>query len=94
MNFGEELLAYMTFLTISTTAIVQVVKSTNKIPRHYLPLVSLMIGITVGGLATLIPGAGSISVMLWSGGLAGLGGTGLFEQFTKRDGNLKGDDSK
>lgn len=84
MEFGTEVLIYMTFLTVVTTAIVQVIKKANVVPSQYLPLLSLFVGVVAGALATFLPNAGSLAVMLWSGALAGLGGTGLFEQFTNR----------
>ncbi|EDN8811011.1 holin [Listeria monocytogenes] len=84
MEFGKEVLLYMTFLTIAATALVQVIKQAGIFPSKYLPLISLVVGVALGGLATYLPEAGPLPVMLWAGGLAGLGGTGLFEQFTNR----------
>ncbi|CAM2361111.1 holin [Listeria seeligeri] len=84
MDFGTELLTYMTLLSIIVTALTEIIKKTNVIPAKFIPLLSVVLGILLGVFASALPGAGTLSEMAWAGGLAGLGGTGLFEQFTNR----------
>ncbi|EPX6960408.1 holin [Listeria monocytogenes] len=84
MDFGTELLTYITLLSVATTALSEVIKKMNIIPTRFIPLTSLILGIILGACATFLSGAGTLAEMIWAGGLAGLGGTGLFEQFTNR----------
>ncbi|EUJ51784.1 holin [Paenilisteria rocourtiae] len=84
MEFGKELLVYMTFLAVAVPLVVQAIKKTDVIPKKWLPVASIALGVTLGLLALGLPGAGSPFVMAWAGGLAGAGGTGVFEVFTNR----------
>ncbi|AQY50518.1 holin [Listeria weihenstephanensis FSL R9-0317] len=85
MEFGKELLAYMTFLAMVVPLVVQAIKKTGVIPKKWLPIASIVLGVGLGLLALGLPGAGSAYVMAWAGGLAGAGGTGVFEIFTNRE---------
>ncbi|MBC2149484.1 holin [Listeria booriae] len=89
MEFGKELLGYMTFLAVVVPLIIQAVKKANFIPVKWLPLASIGIGVILGIAALWLPGAGSLAVMAWAGGLAGAGGTGVFEIFTNREKRYK-----
>ncbi|EED2500658.1 holin [Listeria monocytogenes] len=84
MEFGKELLVYMTFLVVVTPLFVQAIKKTELIPSKWLPTVSIFVGAILGALAIFLDGSGSLATMVWAGALAGAGGTGLFEQFTNR----------
>lgn len=52
MEFGKELLVYMTFLVVVTPVFVQAIKKTELIPSKWLPTVSIFIGAILGALAT------------------------------------------
>ncbi len=94
MEFGKELLVYMTFLVVVTPVFVQAIKKTELIPSKWLPTVSIFIGAILGALATFLDGSGSLATMIWAGALAGTGGTGLFEQFTNRSKKYGEDEDK
>lgn len=44
MEFGKELLVYMTFLVVVTPVFVQAIKKTELVPSKWLPTVSIIIG--------------------------------------------------
>lgn len=44
MEFGKELLVYMTFLVVVTPVFVQAIKKTELVPSKWLPTVSILIG--------------------------------------------------
>ncbi|EAD5493687.1 holin, partial [Listeria monocytogenes] len=52
MEFGKELLVYMTFLVVVTPVFVQAIKKTELIPSKWLPTVSILVGAILGALAT------------------------------------------
>ncbi|GAB1507958.1 hypothetical protein VFC2071_30060 [Listeria monocytogenes] len=52
MEFGKELLVYMTFLVVVTPVFVQAIKKTELVPSKWLPTVSILIGAILGALAT------------------------------------------
>ncbi|MBC1937199.1 holin [Listeria grandensis] len=84
MEFGKELLVYMTFLAAIVPLMMQAIKKPGIIPKKWLPIASIVLGVILGLLALGLPGAGSPFVMAWAGGIAGAGGTGVFEIFTNR----------
>ncbi|MBC1801135.1 holin [Listeria booriae] len=92
MEFGKELLVYMTFLAVVVPVVIQAVKQAEVVPKKWLPVVSIAVGIVLGLAALWLPGAGSPAVMAWAGGLAGAGGTGVFEVFTNRAKKYREDD--
>lgn len=67
-----------TVLVAIITAVTEVVKRAVTIPVRYLPLVSMVIGVIVG-LATMPLNDYSIYVLIWSGAIAGLAASGLFD---------------
>jgi hypothetical protein len=84
-----EVLAFASMLAVFVLAGVQLVKSTINIPKNVLPLVGLMIGLVIGAVAYPFT-ALELVLRLWSGALAGLSATGLFElAFNKRSGTTK-----
>ncbi|MBC1935165.1 holin [Listeria grandensis] len=94
MDFGKELLVYMTFLAVAVPLVIQAIKQTDIIPKKWLPVASIVVGVALGLCALWLPGAGSPAVMAWAGGLAGAGGTGVFEIFTNREKKYGEDDLK
>ncbi|WP_040948485.1 holin [Gorillibacterium massiliense] len=79
-----EVLAFASVLAVFVLALVQLVKKTINLPGNIIPLVGVLIGLGVGAAAAPFTDLGLI-LRLWSGGLAGLSATGLFElAFNKR----------
>lgn len=75
----EDVLLFGTIISPIILALVEVAKVTiPKMPKNYLPITSLFIGLLVGFLAQPFTDLDLI-LRLWSGGLAGLSATGLFE---------------
>ncbi|WP_376699879.1 holin [Listeria innocua] len=94
LNIETDLLTYITLLSVATTALSEVIKKMNIIPVRFIPLTSLVLGIILGACATFLSGAGTLAEMMWAGGIAGLGGVGLFEQFTNRSEKYGEDEDK
>nr|WP_289038299.1 holin [uncultured Allobacillus sp.] len=84
----EDVMIFATILLPIVTALVELVKKTINMPKKYVPLISLIIGIVIGAIATPFTDF-DIVLRLWAGGLAGLAGTGLFELVKQRHGNTK-----
>ena len=73
-----EVLAFATVLAPVITALTELVKRTALLPKNFIPLVSFIIGLGVGWAAYPFTEL-ELVLRLWSGGLAGLAATGLFE---------------
>lgn len=84
LNIETDLLTYITLLSVATTALSEVIKKMEIIPARFIPLTSLLLGIALGAGASFLSNSGTLTEMVWAGAIAGLGGTGLFEQFTNR----------
>lgn len=84
----KQVLIFTTLLAPIVTAIVQVVKTTVNLPNNVLPFLSLVAGLAIGSVAFPFTDM-DITLRLWAGAFAGLGGTGLYEVFTNRIGNTK-----
>lgn len=84
-----QVLAFASVLAVFVMSIVQLVKTTLNINKNYVPIVGVVAGLLIGAAAYPFTDM-DIVLRLWSGGLAGLSATGLFElAFNKRDGNTK-----
>ena len=84
----QQVLIFTTLLAPIVAAIVQVIKGTVKLPNNALPIVSLVAGLAIGSVAFPFTDM-DITLRLWAGAFAGLGGTGLYEVFTNRIGSTK-----
>lgn len=85
----NHVLSFASILAVFVMALVQLVKNTVKLPRNWVPLVGLGLGLLVGIASSPFTNMDLI-MRLWAGGLAGLSATGLFElAFNKRDGSTK-----
>lgn len=84
----KQVLIFTTLLAPIVTAIVQVVKTTVNFPNNALPVLGLISGLAIGFVAFPFTDM-DITLRLWAGAFAGLGGTGLYEVFTNRIGNTK-----
>ncbi len=85
----NSVLAFASTLAVVVLALVQLVKTTVNVPKNMVPLIGLVVGLVIGAVAypftelALVP-------RLWSGGLAGLAATGLFElAFNPKNGTTR-----
>ncbi|MBP1904215.1 hypothetical protein J2Z32_000832 [Paenibacillus turicensis] len=84
-----QVLSFASILAVFVMSIVQLVKTTLNINKNLVPLVGILVGLLIGVVAYPFTDM-DLVLRLWSGGLAGLSATGLFElAFNKRDGNTK-----
>jgi hypothetical protein len=82
-------LAFATVIAVFVLAVVEAVKRTVNVRRNALPAVGLVVGLLIGWAAYPFTEL-DLVLRLWSGALAGLSATGLFElAFSKRDGTTK-----
>jgi len=84
-----EVLLFATILAPIILALVELVKKSVTFPKNYIPLIALLIGVLIGLAAYPFTDL-ALDLRLWSGGLAGLASTGLFELGSKRDGTTEG----
>lgn len=73
----EEILIMATVIAPITAGVVEAVKRTTGELRT-LPLIAIVLGMALGGLATFFVDA-DLAARLWAGGISGLAATGLFE---------------
>lgn len=82
-------LAFATVIAVFVLAAVEGIKRTVNVRRNALPAVGLVVGLLIGWAAYPFTDL-DLTLRLWSGALAGLSATGLFElAFSKRDGTTK-----
>jgi len=85
----QEVLTFATVLIPVVTALVQLAKTTVNMPKRVVPIIGFLIGLIVGFAASPFTDLDTV-LRLWSGGIAGLSATGLFEMvFNKHEGNTK-----
>jgi len=83
----NHVLAFASVLAVFVLALVQLVKNSIAIPSNAVPLTGLIIGLLVGAAAYPFTDL-ALVLRLWSGALAGLSATGLFElAFQDRSGS-------
>lgn len=81
-----EILTLATIIAPLTTALLEVVKKAIGIDQRYLPLLAVLLGLILGGLATFLDS--ELILRLWAGAVSGLASVGLFELGKQ----VKGDD--
>lgn len=74
----EQVLMFSTLLAPLVTALMELLKRTFPIPKKYIPITSFIVGLLIGLLASPFTSM-NIELRLWSGGIAGLAATGLYE---------------
>lgn len=85
-----QLLMVASVIAPIVTALLEVAKKTFSLPKNYLPLIAMILGIFVGFLVSIsFELEVSTAHLLWAGGLAGLTSVGLFELGNKRVGTTK-----
>jgi Bacteriophage A118-like holin, Hol118 len=74
----EQVLMFSTLLAPLVTALMELLKRTFPIPKKYIPISSFFVGLIVGFLASPFTDM-TVELRLWSGSIAGLAATGLYE---------------
>ncbi|MCF3942114.1 holin [Oceanobacillus alkalisoli] len=72
-----EILMMGTVIAPVTSGIVQALKVSKIVPKRFLPLAAIFIGVGLGASATFL--GADLLVRSWAGGISGLAATGLFE---------------
>ncbi|KIL47955.1 holin [Jeotgalibacillus campisalis] len=84
-----EVLMFASLLSPVILGLIEVVKRLVRIPKKYIPLLSLAVGVLIGFLAAPLADL-DLPLRLWAGGIAGLSATGLFEMGSKSPGMTRG----
>ena len=82
----DTIIVYAAVLSVITVAVVQLIKTSTAIPNKMMTLISLAVGLAVGGVALFIPeitGDLSVGGHLLAGAISGLSASGLFDLATK-----------
>ncbi|WP_372508852.1 holin [Pseudalkalibacillus decolorationis] len=74
----EQVLLFASLMAPIVTGVTEVVKRTFKVPKRYVSLVSLLMGIGIGLLAYPLTELEWV-LRIWSGVISGLAATGLYE---------------
>lgn len=85
----EQIIAFSAIIAVITGALTEVVKRTKKVPKNFLPLASMVIGLVLGGLTSFIPELVtelSFGGRLLAGVISGLMATGIWETFKNQKG--------
>lgn len=89
----EFVIVFATIIAPLSAAFVELLKVTFKISKNYIPLLSVVVGIVLAIVAYPFTDLDLIN-RIWSGALAGLSGTGMYELVAKREGTTKDDDDQ
>ncbi|MDW8567842.1 holin [Staphylococcus shinii] len=85
----EQIIAFAGIISVITIALTEVVKRTKTIPKNFIPIVSMVIGIVIGGITIFIPeivSELSVAGRLLAGLISGLMATGIWETFKNKNG--------
>ncbi|PUZ30759.1 holin [Staphylococcus arlettae] len=85
----EQIIAFAGIISVITIALTEVIKRTKAIPKNIIPIISIFIGVVVGGLTAFIPeivSELSIAGRLLAGLISGLMATGIWETFKDKKG--------
>lgn len=88
MDAMQQVLVFASAISAIVIALVQLVKNTISIPKNYVPLVGLVIGLLVGFAGQPFTDL-DLVLRLWAGGFAGLAATGAYEIINNRQGMTK-----
>jgi len=86
----NEVLIFATILAPIILAVTELFKRTSDLPKKVIPLIAFAVGLFIGFAASPFTDL-DVALRLWSGGLAGLAATGLFELGTPTEGTTKGE---
>ncbi|MBG3873689.1 hypothetical protein E6X09_04405 [Staphylococcus xylosus] len=85
----EQIIAFAGIISVITIALTEVIKRTKTIPKNFIPIVSMVIGILIGGITIFIPeivSELSVAGRLLAGLISGLMATGIWETFKNKNG--------
>ncbi|XVL11473.1 holin [Staphylococcus xylosus] len=51
----EQIIAFAGIISVITIALTEVIKRTKAVPKNFIPIVSMVIGIVTGGITIFIP---------------------------------------
>lgn len=84
----EQIIAFAGIISVITIALTEVIKRTKTIPKNFIPIVSMVIGIVIGGITIFIPeivSELSVAGRLLAGLISGLMATGIWETFKNKN---------
>lgn len=93
----EQIIAFAGIISVITIALTEVIKRTKAIPKNIIPIISIFIGVVVGGLTAFIPeivSELSVAGRLLAGLISGLMATGIWETFKDKKGSNKDNKNK
>ncbi|MGP4061517.1 holin [Halobacillus sp. H74] len=83
-----QVLLFATVISPFVVGFLEVVKRLAALPKNYIPLIAVVIGVVLGAVAYPFTDM-DVTMRLWAGAGAGLSATGLFELVQKRKGHTK-----
>ncbi|WP_093106357.1 holin [Salimicrobium album] len=83
-----QVLLFSTVIGPFVAGIMEAVKKTVSLPKNFIPLIALVVGVGLGAAAYPFTDM-EMALRLWAGAGAGLSATGLFEVMKKRYGSKK-----
>lgn len=93
----EQIITFAGIISVITIALTEVIKRTKAIPKNIIPIISIFIGVVVGGLTAFIPeivSELSIAGRLLAGLISGLMATGIWETFKDKKGTSENNSNK
>lgn len=93
----EQIIAFAGVISVITIALTEVIKRTKAIPKNIIPIISIFIGVIIGGLTAFIPeivSELSIAGRLLAGLISGLMATGIWETFKDKKGTSENNSNK
>ncbi|AHV96162.1 holin [Paenibacillus sabinae] len=83
-----QVMAFSSALSVFVLAFLQLVKATVSLPKNFVPIIGLAIGIALGWSTHIFTDLHLVP-RLWAGAIAGLSSTGLFELVKNNPGKTK-----
>lgn len=84
----NQVMVFASVLAAAVFAVLQAVKAMVSIPKNFIPIIGLVIGILAGWAAYPFTDL-EVVPRLWAGAFAGLSSTGIFELGKNNPGNTK-----
>ncbi|NJJ38534.1 holin [Paenibacillus apii] len=83
-----QVMAFASALSVFVLAFLQLVKATVSLPKNFVPIIGLTLGLVLGWSAYIFTDLHLVP-RLWAGAIAGLSSTGLFELVKNNPGKTK-----